>query len=802
MSSSLKNWFIHQGLNRSRRVIGITLILSAMFIAGMSGNILYTVKWLVEVVLPDGKGDGIFPAAYDEFAGKLPHFVVDEDLMKLLPQTTHARIVWETVREEFGRTDLAFIAFGKPGEPVFNDSLLAALWDVSRALENLPEVDEVISISTMDRMDSHEGFLEITPLQPSRNLTSGEVRDIREYLDRVPNLKKRVVGRHGDYVNVMIRPHMGVDNHVLREGMVTIAGNFLGGYDVHFGGPPYLFGTIPTLILEDVVILVIIGVVILVVVLAANLRYGLAVRLVWGVILLSLVSMFGFLGWMVTLTGSEKFHFTMVNTSMPIILLTIASADGVHILTKFFREFRVRRDVRESVRMTMERLLLPVFLTSLTTIVAFMSMIFAPIEQFTGYGVTISFGIAWAWLLSSLFLPAMIGRHPWDLTSKAVTQPSFLERAVSFYGRNLARHRQGILALGVGTVAIAAAGIFLVKVEVNFTEFFRRGSEIRESIEFMNNEMTGVMDVDVRVEGDLKSPEVLRKVEAIQEFIGSHPRVYTTFSIVDVIKQMHRTIMDNDPAYETIPDSRAKVNNLFTLYSISGDPDDFSALVDYDYHTGLVTALMNNITTTMIVEFIRETREMIQSLVGEDMRTTITGLVVIMRELVDLVLRSAIISIGVSIFMIFLISWFFFRRAMWGLLAVIPLTSAVVLNFGLMGLFGVRLSHVTAVLSSIIIGVGVDFAIHYIAQYRNISRSGISPDRLTREVVQDVGYPILLNVGLNMGFASLLFSVFVPMQYVGGLIIFAMVSTSVGTLTLLASLADMLKTRLGEKERS
>lgn len=296
----------------------------------------------------------------------------------------------------------------------------------------------------------------------------------------------------------------------------------------------------------------------------------------------------------------------------------------------------------------------------------------------------------------------------------------------------------------------------------------------------------------------MKSPHVLRKVEDIQEYIGSHPRVYTTISIVDVIKQMHRTVMDDDPAYETIPDDRGKVNNLFTLYSISGDPEDFSSLVDYDYHTGLITALMNNVTTTVIVEFIQNVEEKIQSLVGSEVKTTITGLVVVMRELVDLVLRSAIISIAVSIFMIFLISRIFFRKTVWGLLSVIPLTSAVILNFGLMGLFGVELSHVTAVLSSIIIGVGVDFALHYIAQFRNISRSGISLDRVTREVVEDVGYPILLNVGLNMGFASLLFSTFVPMQYIGGLIIFAMVSTSVGTLTLLASLAEMLKARVAE----
>ena len=333
-------------------------------------------------------------------------------------------------------------------------------------------------------------------------------------------------------------------------------------------------------------------------------------------------------------------------------------------------------------------------------------------------------------------------------------------------------------------------------MEVDFTKFFKPGTEIRDSMDFMNREMTGMMDIDIRIEGDMKSPEVLNKVQKIQTFIDSRPSVHSTFSIVDVIKQMHRTIMDDDPQFESIPESREKVNNLFTLYSMSGDPDDFSSLVDYDYRTGLLTALMGNITTDMIVKFVQDIEKEVQPIAKNDIKTTITGLLVVLRELVDLVIRSAITSIMVSIVMIFLISWIFFKKGLWALLSVTPLIFAVILNFGLMGWFGVELSHVTAILSAIIIGVGVDFAIHYIAQYRNISKSGISSEDLTREVVEDVGYPIILDAASNLGFGALLFSTFVPVQYIGGLVIFAMISTSVGTLTILAVVAEMFKSRL------
>ena len=131
---------------------------------------------------------------------------------------------------------------------------------------------------------------------------------------------------------------------------------------------------------------------------------------------------------------------------------------------------------------------------------------------------------------------------------------------------------------------------------------------------------------------------------------------------------------------------------------------------------------------------------------------------------------------------------------------MIPLTSAVIINFGFMGYFGIELSHITAILSSIIIGVGVDFAIHYIAQFRRLSRT-IDKDKVSKEVIDDVGYAIILDAGSNMGFGALVFSSFIPIQYIGGLMVFAMVSTSLGTLTVLSALAELLKNKLIERNK-
>ena len=159
-------------------------------------------------------------------------------------------------------------------------------------------------------------------------------------------------------------------------------------------------------------------------------------------------------------------------------------------------------------------------------------------------------------------------------------------------------------------------------------------------------------------------------------------------------------------------------------------------------------------------------------------------MIVILRDLVVMIVNSSVLSIILSLIIIGIIASVILQKnIMWVCLQLLPLSSAIIINFGFMGYFGIELSHITALLSSIIIGVGVDFSIHYISQFRRLSRS-VDSKKLSQEVIDDVGYPIVLDAGSNMGFGALLFSVFLPIQYIGGLMVFAMVSTSLGALTI------------------
>lgn len=754
----IRRWFIYQSINHPVRSIVVSLFATIVMASGLT------------------------------------FLVIDDDMMKMLPKNLESRKAWDSLQDEFGSTEVIFVAFGEKGRSIYHPDALRVLWDVAMELEGLPEVDEVTSIATATRMDNDKGDLLIQDLQPGRDLDEIEIAGIRDYLNKYPNVKKRFISQKDDYLILLVQPYDDVALDQFRNELVGVADSILTNYEIYYGGFAYITGTIPELIRNDVQSLMKMGILIMVTILLLNLRSIPGVLMVLMVIGLSLVSMMGFMGWVYKLTGSDRFLFTMMNTSMPIILLTIANSDGVHVMTKFFKEMRLKGDVPQALATTMDSLLVPIFLTSITTVAAFLTMISSPLEPMIGYGITVSAGIIWAWFLSSVLLPAVISIKKWNLESKAIKEMSLIEKMVDHLGKVVLIHPKYVFSAGIILVVFGLFGFHKISIDVNFANFFKPGSEIRDSMNFMDQEMTGTLDLRVRIDGDMRDPHVLNDVSSLQSFLEREDKVSLSYSFADVVKQMHRTFMDDELTHYTIPDSASKIKNLITGFS-----SDYSSVVDdMDYKSGLVTILAKIMSTDEIFDFANKTDAYIDENLTSDMSITVTGMIIVIRDMVIMIIRSSVFSITFSLIVIGLIASVFFKRILWGTLAVIPLTSAVILNFGLMGHFGVTLNHITAILSSIIIGVGVDFAIHYISQFRRLSRK-VNPDQLSREVIDDVGYPIILDACSNMGFGALMFSVFLPIQYIGGLMIFAMVSTSLGTLTMLSALAELLKNKLIEK---
>ena len=440
-------------------------------------------SWIIEHVLENPKKAIALPVLFTLSMGLgINYLVIDDDMMAMLPETLDSRMSWDAVQDEFGSTEVIFIAFGNKGKTVYSSETFSLLWDLTKALEYVNQVEKVSCITTISRIDSEDGFMEISDLQPARDLSLSQIDKIKEYLISNPTIKKRAVSESEEYLNIMVQPYEDIPHDIMRDVVVAIGDSILSAdYEVHYGGTAYITGSVPTMIRNDITILLRVGLFIMAIVLMVNLRNPFAVIMVFSVIIQSLVVMAGFMGWMVFITGSERFYFTIVNSSMPIILLTIANSDGVHFVAKFFKEMRNKKDVKKSVEATMDTLLVPIFLTSLTTMAAFLSLSFAPIKQLMGYGICISVGIAHAFFLSSTFLPAAISLKKWDMNSKAVTRPSIFENLITYFGKTVSTNPKSILGSGVLIATAGIIGLLYLKVDVNIASFFRQGTEFRDS---------------------------------------------------------------------------------------------------------------------------------------------------------------------------------------------------------------------------------------------------------------------------------------------------------------------------------
>tara|TARA_B110000444_G_scaffold5156_1_gene4813 strand:+ start:3020 stop:5320 length:2301 start_codon:yes stop_codon:yes gene_type:complete len=760
-----------------------------------SKNKEFSIKfWITRKVIENPLKSILFPLAFTSIFGLgMTFIVVDDDMLAMLPNNMSSKLSWDAVQDEFGSTESIFIAFGNKDKTIFNKSSFSDLWKLTNELESRPEIKKITSLSNLPKIENVDGFLEVHSLQPSEELDDIQINGIKKYVYNNQSIRARSISKDGNYFNIMVQPNDSIAHNVVRDIVVEIGDSLLSkNYEIHYGGTAYITGSVPGMIKNDISKLLGVGLVLMSLILLVNIRDLFAVGMIFSVIIQSLIVMAGLMGWVVYLTGSENFYFTIINSSMPIILLTIANSDGVHVVTKFFKEMRHNGNIKKSIAKSIDTLFVPIFLTSVTTIAAFLTLYFAPINQLMGYGICLSAGILYAFILSLTFLPAAMSLKRWDLNSKAISQNGYLENIISKFGKLVISKPKSILVVGMIIMFIGTAGLSLLKVDVNIANFFKEDTDFRKSIDFIDQEMTGTMDVRIRVEAPIKDPNTLNEMQEMQTLLNSNPKVTTSYSIVDVVKQMHRILIDDNPEFEIVPKDEKKVSNLLMMYSISGDQDDLNTIVDYNYKVGLITALSRVMSTEEIIQFVKKIEEQVYDF-KHISNASITGMAIVIRDLIYLVIESSVISIFSSVILICLITSIFFKNFSWGFLSIVPLVTAVLINFGFMGIAGIHLSHVTALLSSVIIGVGVDFSIHYIYQYRRLIKDKVR-NGISNKVINEVGYPIVLDAASNMSFGALLFSTFIPVQYVGGLMVFAMFSTAFGTLTLLAASVELLKT--------
>ena len=206
MISRLFEWFVIQSIHYSKRTIGLSFLFTLLISFGMK------------------------------------YLIIEDDMMKMLPKNIESKIIWDDIQNEFGSTEIIFIAFGDEYSKILNSRALASLWALSKSLINLEMVDKVSSISTANRMENIDDFIEVYPLQEEQFLDKKSVEDIDKYLNNNSKLKKQLISKKGDYLLTIVQPIKGVPLDKLTNQIVKNSKFLNQDYKIIYGGSAYITG--------------------------------------------------------------------------------------------------------------------------------------------------------------------------------------------------------------------------------------------------------------------------------------------------------------------------------------------------------------------------------------------------------------------------------------------------------------------------------------------------------------------------------------------------------------------------------
>ena len=490
-----------------------------------------------------------------------------------------------------------------------------------------------------------------------------------------------------------------------------------------------------------------------------------------------------------------------ISTMLPVILVAVGIGDSVHLMSHYYDHVLEdpQRPGKEIVTTVMGKLGAPLLTTTVTTMVGFLTFFFAEMPPFVIFGLFTVLGIALSWLLTVTFIPAVlaimrpkVGAYLAKRRAMRVhSEQNRLTKGLVDLAGFLYRVRHGATVVLLALMAVAAWGASKLYVDSSWMSDFRKDSDLVAANNMLNQRFDGTIFLNVVIEGAhkdaFKSPALLKKVEDLQAFGKTLPHVGSARSVVDYIKSMNETFHAGDAAYKVVPDTDAQIGEYLFLFSVSGRPQQLDEVVDFDYQRALVTFAIKTDHTQSLLHIINEIKQHANQLfAGQQVSVNYAGSANNSYIWADLLIRSQTLSILLSKLGIFLIAALMFRSLWIGLFTIVPVSITTLFIAGFAGFAGIPLDVSTALAAGVAVGVGVDYAVHYIFSYRDeFKRSG---DVLlaSQETMRRVGKTIVFNaVVVTVGFAILFWSQFPPHVKLGYFVAAYMVVSCVVALLVL-----------------
>jgi len=462
--------------------------------------------------------------------------------------------------------------------------------------------------------------------------------------------------------------------------------------------------------------------------------------------------------------GFAGVKLTPIAMSAPIVILTLAVADSIHILLSLrglMREGRAKPDALiEAVRVNF----LPVTITSLTTIVGFLSLNFSDSPPYWHLGNITAVGIAAAWLYSITLLPALISVLPYR-TRKA-DHAEWSQRAMDRLADFVIGHYRKLF-VGVGVVVLALIAVIpTIDFNDQWVEYFDERIEFRTDSDEAQ-EFFGLYPIEYSVPatgpGGISEPEFLTNLEQFAEFLRAHPSVTHVYSLSDIMKRLNRNMHGDDDAYYRIPGDRDLSAQYLLLYELSLPYGlDLNDRINVDKSATRVTATVSRTTTTETKQFFADVDRWMDENWPDYMHADPTSAAVMFTYISERNMQNMIAGTVLAIAAIALIMMFALRSVRLGALSLVPNALPILTTFGAWAILVGEVGFSVATVASISLGIIVDDTVHLLSKYvraRDERRLGVEDS--IRYAFHNVGTAIVVNtIILSAGFLVMTTSAF------------------------------------------
>jgi len=726
------------------------------------------------------------------FTGFISRLEVDTDFSNYLNRNDPAVIAADEASDRYGAQLRSMVIVEVPGG-IFDTDTLSHIDALEDELEDLPVVAEVDGPFNSKVIRGTETSINVSSVGPGGGApsTDDEIVAYREAVFGDRTLPDYVVSTTGTAVAIYVRPIDDVDMVPFAEAIESVTSRYeTDDLAISIAGVPYMNLTLGRSMRRDLGLFLPLVIVAIVVVLYAAFRWRWGVLIPFAVVGLSVL-------WTLGLMAICSVPITVLSFILPVVLMAIGIADGIHVLSRYREATRASADKDTAILETMRSMQRPVVMTSLTTAAGFLSLLNAYMIPQRMFGLFTSAGILFAMILSLVLIPAMLRlvRPP---RVKRAARPSPISSGLGAVVRGVVRARWFVLVGTIAVAAVFAGGISQVHIETSQRAYLGEDHPAVESLDRMDELFSGGNQIMVEIdthEGDgLKDPALLEKMAALEVFLAERG-VKKTISLAGIVQEMNQRFHADDPAYYAIPDDPRMVAQLLLLFTFQGG--SLGSLALGNFSAGEIIGFHALKTGEEQVALVRDVSAYLDEHFDD---AELVGSTRIQSSMFASIARSQITSLFTSIGAAGILVIVLMGSVLGGLISLVPLLFTIALTFGVMAYAGVSLDIATLMISSITIGIGIDYGIHYIERAREESRGDGDRAVALVRAAETAGRGILFNaLALAGGFAILLLSTFRGMRHFGLLVTMTMLISSAGALVVIPAILRAFRVSFGRR---